>query len=153
MLPAQLTSHLILRLTKPIAIMNELLLQTVEGSQLPIALIFGGMGMMEVMVIALIAVMLFGKNLPGVARKFGKTYREFRKGLSEFQNSVKMDEYVSDVSNDYYNEPSSGNNSSASGADDWSADDYDDFEAPDVPMFEPPPTEPTESPTPPEEAD
>ncbi|MBL99502.1 MAG: hypothetical protein CMM06_07380 [Rhodopirellula sp.] len=110
------------------------------------------MGMMEVMVIALIAVMLFGKNLPGVARKFGKTYREFRKGLSEFQSSVKMDEYVNDVSNDYYNDPSSSS-SSASGADDWSADDYDDFEAPDVPMFEPPPSEPTVTVEAPEEAD
>ena len=116
--------------------MNELILNIAESSYTPLALIFGGMGMMEVMVIALIAVMLFGKNLPGVARKFGKTYREFRKGLSEFQSSVKMDEYVNDVSNDYYHDPSSSS-SSASGADDWSADDYDDFEAPDVPMFEP----------------
>ena len=76
--------------------MNELILNIAESSYTPLALIFGGMGMMEVMVIALIAVMLFGKNLPGVARKFGKTYREFRKGLSEFQSSVKMDEYVND---------------------------------------------------------
>ena len=132
--------------------MNELILNIVESSYTPLALIFGGMGMMEVMVIALIAVMLFGKNLPGVARKFGKTYREFRKGLSEFQSSVKMDEYVNDVSNDYYNDPSSSS-SSASGADDWSADDYDDFEAPDVPMFEPPPSEPTVAVEAPEEAD
>ena len=129
--------------------MNQYIQQTTDGFSQPIALIFGGMGMMEVMVIGLIAVMLFGKNLPGVARKFGKTYREFRKGLSEFQNSVKVDEYVSDVSNDYYSDASSASSSSASGADDWSADDYDDFEAPDVPMFEPPPSEPIS----PEEAD
>ena len=133
--------------------MNELILNIVESSYTPLALIFGGMGMMEVMVIALIAVMLFGKNLPGVARKFGKTYREFRKGLSEFQSSVKMDEYVNDVSNDYYSDSSSTSSSSASGADDWSADDYDDFEAPDVPMFEPPPSEPTTPVDSPEEAD
>jgi len=133
--------------------MNQIIQQIGGGQQQPIALIFGGMGMMEVMVIALIAVMLFGKNLPGVARKFGKTYREFRKGLSEFQSSVKMDEYVSDVSNDYYSDSSSTSSSSASGADDWSADDYDDFEAPDVPMFEPPPSEPTTPADSPEEAD
>ena len=129
--------------------MKQFIQQTADSLPQPFALIFGGMGMMEVMVIGLIAVMLFGKNLPGVARKFGKTYREFRKGLSEFQNSVKVDEYVSDVSNDYYNDSSSESSSSASGADDWSADDYDDFEAPDVPMFEPPPSEPVA----PEEAD
>ncbi len=128
--------------------MNQLIHHAVDTFPQPTAFIFGGMGMTEVMVIGLIAVMLFGKNLPGVARKFGKTYRELRKGLSEFQNSVKMDEYVSDVSNEYYSDPSD-NSSSASGADDWSADDYDDFEAPDVPMFEPPPSEPTT----PEEAD
>ena len=133
--------------------MNQILQQISSGHQQPLALIFGGMGMTEVMVIALIAVMLFGKNLPGVARKFGKTYREFRKGLSEFQSSVKMDEYVSDVSNDYYSDSSSTSSSSASGADDWSADDYDDFEAPEVPMFEPPPSEPTTSDDSPEEAD
>tara|TARA_B100000945_G_C20412354_1_gene613256 strand:+ start:917 stop:1303 length:387 start_codon:yes stop_codon:yes gene_type:complete len=128
--------------------MNYFIQYLADSFSRPTALIFGGMGMTEVMVIALIAVMLFGKNLPGVARKFGKTYREFRKGLSEFQSSVKMDEYVNDVSNDYYDD-SSSNNSTASGADDWSADDYDDFEAPDVPIFEPPPSEPTA----PEEAD
>ena len=133
--------------------MNQILQQITSGQQQPFALIFGGMGMMEVMVIALIAVMLFGKNLPGVARKFGKTYREFRKGLSEFQSSVKMDEYVSDVSNDYYSDSPSINSSSASGADDWSADDYDDFEAPDVPMCEPHPSAPTTPVDSPEEAD
>ena len=130
--------------------MNQLLLRISDRSDQPIAFIFGSMGMTEIMVIGLIAVMLFGKNLPGVARKFGKTYREFRKGLSEFQNSVKMDDYVNEVNDAYYTDDSSTSSSSAaSGSDDWSADDYDDFEAPDVPMFEPPPSEPTA----PEEAD
>jgi len=100
--------------------------------------IFGGTGMAEMMVIGLIAVMLFGKNLPGVARKFGKTYREFRKGLSEFQSQVRVDDYVDDV----YNDDSSNSNSSASGADDWSAEDFDDYSPSSAPMFEPPPSEP-----------
>ena len=61
--------------------MNQQLLDHVDNALThlnPLGFIFGGMGMMEVMVIGGIAVMLFGKNLPSVARKFGKTYREVR---------------------------------------------------------------------------
>ncbi|MCS5631498.1 MAG: twin-arginine translocase TatA/TatE family subunit, partial [Pirellulaceae bacterium] len=83
--------------------MNQQLLDHVDNALThlnPLGFIFGGMGMMEVMVIGGIAVMLFGKNLPSVARKFGKTYREFRKGLSEFQSQVRVDDYVNDVYSD-----------------------------------------------------
>ena len=63
--------------------MNQQLLNHVDNTLThlaPLGFIFGGMGMLEVVVIGGIAVILFGKNLPSVARKFGKTYREFRKG-------------------------------------------------------------------------
>ena len=122
--------------------MNILIIDNALTHFAPLGFIFGGMGMMEVMVIGGIAVMLFGKNLPSVARKFGKTYREFRKGLSEFQSQVRVDEYVNDV----YSDPDDGSNntsSSASGADDWSAEDFDDYSPPSAPMFEPPPSEPS----------
>ena len=118
----------------------------------PLGFIFGGMGMMEVMVIGGIAVMLFGKNLPSVARKFGKTYREFRKGLSEFQSQVRVDDYVNDVYSDI-DDDSNNTSSSASGADDWSAEDFDDYSPPSAPMFEPPPSEPSEAAESAEEAD
>ncbi|MEC7566056.1 MAG: twin-arginine translocase TatA/TatE family subunit [Planctomycetota bacterium] len=131
--------------------MNEFMFDTALQHEPFYGFIFGGMGMAEIMVIGLIAVMLFGKNLPGVARKFGKTYREFRKGLSEFQSQVRVDEYVDDVYSDY-NDDSSNSSSSASGADDWSAEDFDDYSPSSAPMFEPPPTEPTPSDSP-EEAD
>jgi sec-independent protein translocase protein TatA len=107
---------------------------------------------MEVMVIGGIAVMLFGKNLPSVARKFGKTYREFRKGLSEFQSQVRVDDYVNDVYSDL-DDDSNKISSSASGADDWSADDFDDYSPPSAPMFEPPPSEPSVTAESAEEAD
>jgi sec-independent protein translocase protein TatA len=122
--------------------MNIIIIDNALTHFAPLGFIFGGMGMMEVMVIGGIAVMLFGKNLPSVARKFGKTYREFRKGLSEFQSQVRVDEYVNDV----YSDPDDGSNntsSSASGADDWSAEDFDDYSPPSAPMFEPPPSEPS----------
>jgi sec-independent protein translocase protein TatA len=125
--------------------MNQQLLDHVDNALphfAPLSFIFGGMGMMEVMVIGGIAVMLFGKNLPSVARKFGKTYREFRKGLSEFQNQVRVDDYVNDVYSDI-DDDSNNTSSSASGADDWSAEDFDDYSPPSAPMFEPPPSEPS----------
>ena len=125
--------------------MNQQLLEHVDDALThlnPLGFIFGGMGMMEVMVIGGIAVMLFGKNLPSVARKFGKTYREFRKGLSEFQSQVRVDDYVNDVYSDL-DDNSNNISSSASGADDWSAEDFDDYSPPSAPMFEPPPSEPS----------
>jgi len=124
--------------------MNEFMFDTALQHEPSYGFIFGGMGMAEIMVIGLIAVMLFGKNLPGVARKFGKTYREFRKGLSEFQSQVRVDEYVDDVYSDY-NDDSYSSTSAASGADDWSAEDFDDYSPSSAPMFEPPPSEPTVS--------
>ena len=135
--------------------MNQQLLNHVDNTLThlaPLGFIFGGMGMMEVMVIGGIAVMLFGKNLPSVARKFGKTYREFRKGLSEFQSQVRVDDYVNDVYSDL-DDDSDNISSSASGADDWSAEDFDDYSPPSAPMFEPPPAEPSTSNETAEEAD
>ena len=135
--------------------MNQQLLEHVDDALThlnPLGFIFGGMGMMEVMVIGGIAVMLFGKNLPSVARKFGKTYREFRKGLSEFQSQVRVDDYVNDVYSDL-DDNSNNISSSASGADDWSAEDFDDYSPPSAPMFEPPPSEPSVTAESTEEAD
>ena len=135
--------------------MNQQLLDHVDNALThlnPLGFIFGGMGMMEVIVIGGIAVMLFGKNLPSVARKFGKTYREFRKGLSEFQSQVRVDDYVNDVYSDI-DDDSINTSSSASGADDWSAEDFDDYSPPSAPMFEPPPSEPSEAAESAEEAD
>ena len=135
--------------------MNQQLLNHVDDTLThlaPLGFIFGGMGMLEIVVIGGIAVMLFGKNLPSVARKFGKTYREFRKGLSEFQSQVRVDDYVNDVYSDN-DDDSNDTSSSASGADDWSAEDFDDYSPPSAPMFEPPPSEPSATAETAEEAD
>ncbi|MHC2066662.1 Sec-independent protein translocase subunit TatA/TatB [Bremerella sp. T1] len=47
---------------------------------------FGGMGMQEMAIIGVIAILLFGKNLPGVAKTFGKHYGDFKRGLSDIQS-------------------------------------------------------------------
>ena len=105
------------------------------GSQ-PILLgIFGGLGMQEFVIIAIVAVLLFGQKLPTVARTMGSHYNKFRKGISDIQQSVdQADVSGSDTSRSY----SAG-----------SYDDYDDYEEATGPKFEPPPSEPKmDDPTP-----
>jgi sec-independent protein translocase protein TatA len=52
-----------------------------------------GLSPFELVVIGVIAVILFGSNLPDVARKLGGSYREFRRGLNEVQQQFRMAEY------------------------------------------------------------
>ncbi len=54
-----------------------------------------GLGMHELLIIGIIAVLLFGRKLPEVARSLGQSYREFRKGLNEFQSQLNADTYSS----------------------------------------------------------
>ena len=49
----------------------------------------GSMGLGEMALIAVVAVVLFGGRLPEVARTFGGYYSQFRKSLADIQNSIK----------------------------------------------------------------
>ena len=51
----------------------------------------GGIGYAEMILIAGIAVLLFGSKLPEVARSVGQSYTQFRKGLNDIQDSVKSE--------------------------------------------------------------
>jgi len=51
----------------------------------------GGIGSFELMLIAGIAVMLFGSKLPEVARSVGQSYTQFRRGLNDIQTSIKSE--------------------------------------------------------------
>lgn len=51
----------------------------------------GGIGAGELLVVAVVAVLLFGSKLPEVARNLGKTYHQFRKGLSDLQSTMRVD--------------------------------------------------------------
>ena len=53
------------------------------------------MGLGEMALIAVVAVVLFGGRLPEVARTFGGYYNQFRKSLSDIQDSIKNDIDVS----------------------------------------------------------
>lgn len=48
---------------------------------------FGPLGPMEMLVVVAIALLVFGKDLPDVAKQWGKTFNEFRRHL----NSVRSD--------------------------------------------------------------
>ncbi|MDO4549815.1 MAG: twin-arginine translocase TatA/TatE family subunit [Planctomycetia bacterium] len=45
----------------------------------------------QLAIVALIALLLFGNRLPGVARSFGKSIMEFKKGMKEIEEDVNSD--------------------------------------------------------------
>lgn len=85
-----------------------------------------GLGIQELVIVGIVAVLLFGRKLPEVAKSLGASYRDFKKGLSEIQSTVSTPDYA----------PTNRTNSYSSSYD------YDDYEDPTAPKFEPPPAEP-----------
>ncbi|MEQ8790935.1 MAG: twin-arginine translocase TatA/TatE family subunit [Pirellulaceae bacterium] len=90
-----------------------------------------GLGMQELIIIGIVAVLLFGSRLPEVAKGLGKSYREFKRGLTDLHSSIDI--------NEPYDSPRPASKSYAS----RSYDDYDDQDVATAPRFEPPPSEPT----------
>ncbi len=85
-------------------------------------LAFFSPGPMEMMIIGVIAVLLFGKRLPEVGRSLGKGIVEFKKGIKGIEDDV--------------------DSASSSSAAEPSHHDADDREEATAPKFEPPATEP-----------
>ena len=98
-----------------------------------------GLGMQELLVVGIVALLLFGERLPDVAKTLGKRYVEFRRGLSDIQSQMNL--------SDIYSSTSSSKSSSYSSDSSSSYDDYDDYDEATAPKFEPPPSEPKEEPT------
>ena len=88
-----------------------------------------GLGPTEMLIVLVIGVLLFGKNLPSVGKQLGKGLMEFKKGLNEIKSEVDIASYTS--------------TSAPRVAPRYSADDYDE---PTAPKFEPPVQEPFEAP-------
>ncbi len=49
-------------------------------------------GPLQMLIVGVIALLLFGNRLPGVARSFGKSITEFKKGMKEIEDDVNSDE-------------------------------------------------------------
>lgn len=86
-----------------------------------------GLGPMELVIVGVIAVLLFGKRLPEVGRSLGKSIVEFKKGLNEIKG---------EVDSATYSQPRERV------ARTYNADDRDE---PTAPKFEPPTQAPTEA--------
>ena len=86
-----------------------------------------GLSWHEFLIIGVIAILLFGKRLPEVAKSLGGSYREFKRGLSEFHSQLEAPETST-----------SSYRATAAAA----PRDIDDYEEASAPRFEPPPAEP-----------
>ena len=93
-----------------------------------------GLSFQELLIVGIIAILLFGKNLPDVAKKFGGMYRDFRKSLDDLRSQVDF----TDTFNSAPSRPKPRRTYS----------EYDDFDEISAPRFEPPP----QAPSPPEQA-
>ena len=54
---------------------------------------FGGMGPMELAIVGVIALLLFGKKLPEVARNMGRGISEFKNGIRDIEDEVDHASY------------------------------------------------------------
>ena len=87
----------------------------------------------QMMIVGMIALLLFGKRLPEVARSLGKALTEFKKGVSNIQDDVDR---ASTSSSSYANTSSNSNGGTRPAPIEERAD-------PIAPKFEPPVSAPT----------
>jgi len=66
----------------------------IEHTQYILA-IFGAFSHWELLVVLIIALLIFGRRLPDIARSMGKSLTEFKKGINEAKET--KDEFVNDV--------------------------------------------------------
>lgn len=91
---------------------------------------FGGLspGPGEMIIIGVIALLLFGKRLPEVAKNVGKSLGEFKRSVSGFENEIRSTTRDVERRIDYDDEPTGSIDESAQTVPD--DDDDDDFGAP-----------------------
>lgn len=53
---------------------------------------FGNLGFMEILLILVVVLLLFGaKRLPEIGASFGKSIKEFKRGINETQRAINED--------------------------------------------------------------
>jgi sec-independent protein translocase protein TatA len=92
------------------------------------AIFFGGPGTTELIIVGVIALLLFGKRLPEVARSLGKGIVEFKRGVQGIEEEVNDATYAS-------------SKPAARPVD----DDEEEDEGVTAPKFEPPKTPPSDA--------
>ncbi len=91
-----------------------------------------GLGVQEMIIVGVVAVLLFGKRLPDVARSVGASYNQFRRGLQDIQSEL-------DVTRTAYHSTSTTHADRRT-----SSYDDDDHDEPTAPKFEPPSSDTSE---------
>jgi sec-independent protein translocase protein TatA len=90
-------------------------------------------------VILILAVLLYGQNLPEVARTLGQKLAEFRRGMRHIEDEIRS--ITSNISSPPPSRPAISNSNPQDNPYNISAprDDSSDREEPTAPKFEPPP--------------
>jgi sec-independent protein translocase protein TatA len=94
--------------------------------------LFGFLGLpapTQLIVLLVIAVLLFGQNLPQVARTLGQKLSEFRRGMKGIEDEIRS--ITSEITTPTSNRPTIANSKPH--------DDPYDRDEPTAPKFEPPP--------------
>ncbi|MGI9427391.1 MAG: Sec-independent protein translocase subunit TatA/TatB [Bythopirellula sp.] len=107
-------------------------------------LAFWSPGPYEMLLLAAVALLLFGGNLPEVARSWGKSFAEFRRGLSGFQNELNDVIYSEPDQIAYHEDPVRDDSRYADGYEDADDDYQVDSAALDEPETIAEPAEPAE---------
>jgi sec-independent protein translocase protein TatA len=51
---------------------------------------FPGLGGPEILIVAFVALLIFGNRLPGVMRSLGRSVTEFKKGISGIEDEINQ---------------------------------------------------------------
>jgi len=90
-----------------------------------------GLSPFSIIVIAILAIMLFGADLPEVARKFGARYRELRRAINDVQQQFREIQRETTSAMTVDDKPENDSKRSF-------VDDEDEPDEPSAPKFKPP---------------